>query len=49
VIAVRLQEDAIRDRLAQLVAKSRKEMSIAVLTRRLPFPYSGSFPKSTAE
>lgn len=44
VIRTRLKEDAIRERLAQLVAKARGEMQIAVLTKRLPFRYSGALP-----
>ncbi len=44
VIKTRLREDAVRDRLAQMVAKARKEMQIAVLTKRLPFRYSGTLP-----
>ena len=31
--------------MAQLVAKSRSEMQIAVLTKRLPFRYSGTLPE----
>jgi len=46
VIREKLRDDAIRQRVAQLVAKSRAEMPIAVLTKRLPFRYSGSLPKS---
>lgn len=49
VIRVRLKEEAIRERLAQIVSRSRQEMKIAVLTRRLPFRYSGSLPKAEAE
>jgi hypothetical protein len=35
--------------MSQLVAKSRGEMQIAVLTKRLPFRYSGTLPKSDNE
>ena len=49
LIQLRLREDAVRDRLAQLVASSRSQMTIAVLTRRLPFGYSGALPKSEDE
>jgi hypothetical protein len=49
VIRQRLREDAIRERMAQLVSKSRSDMQIAVLTRRLPFRYSGTLPKSENE
>lgn len=49
LIRVRIKENAIRDRMAQLVAQGRKEMQIAVLTRRLPFKYSGSLPTAADE
>jgi len=49
VIRQRLREDAIRERMAQLVSRSRGEMQIAVLTKRLPFPYSGTLPKNENE
>ena len=45
VIRARLGEDALRDRMAQLVSSSRREMRIAVLPRRLPFKYSGTLPR----
>jgi hypothetical protein len=35
--------------MAQLVSKSRSEMQIAVLTKRLPFKYTGTLPKSENE
>jgi peptidyl-prolyl cis-trans isomerase C len=49
IILTRLREEAIRERLAQLVGASRREMTIAVLTRRLPFRYSGALPRSEDE
>jgi peptidyl-prolyl cis-trans isomerase C len=49
LIRVRLKEEAIREQLARIVGGARKEMSIAVLTRRLPFRYSGTLPKQEAE
>ena len=49
VIRQRLREEAIRERMAQLVSKSRADMQIAVLTRRLPFRYGGTLPKSENE
>jgi hypothetical protein len=49
LIDARIREERIRERLTQIVAKSRREMKIAVLTRRLPFRYSGSLPKSEDE
>ncbi len=45
VISARLRDDAIRDRMAQLVAQARRDMQIAVLTKRLPFRYSGTLQK----
>lgn len=49
LIQSRLREDAVRERVAQLVTNSRGQMTIAVLTRRLPFRYSGALPKSEDE
>ncbi|MGZ5440372.1 MAG: peptidylprolyl isomerase [Thermoanaerobaculia bacterium] len=49
LIHSRLREDAVRERMAQLVASSRRQMTIAVLTRRLPFRYSGALPKAEDE
>ena len=49
LIRVRMREDALRDRVAQLVARSRQQMQLDVLTRRLPFRYSGTLPKTTDE
>jgi hypothetical protein len=49
VIRERLRDEEIRERIAQTVARSRGEMTIAVLTKRLPFRYSGTFPKSENE
>lgn len=49
VIRQRLREDAIRDRMAQLVSQARKDLSIAVLTKRLPFRYSGTLPTAANE
>jgi peptidyl-prolyl cis-trans isomerase C len=49
LIRTRLREDAVRTRLQQLTASSRKDMTVAVLTRRLPFAYTGSLPKAEDE
>jgi peptidyl-prolyl cis-trans isomerase C len=49
VIKEKLREEGIRQRMAQLVSKSRAEMQIAVLTKRLPFKYAGTLPKSENE
>lgn len=49
LIQTRIREDAIRERLARIVGDSRKEANIAVLTRRLPFRYSGTLPRAEDE
>lgn len=49
VIRERLKNDEVREGMAQLVAKARSEIAIAVLTKRLPFKYTGTFPKSDNE
>lgn len=49
VIRERLKEEEVRNRIAELVARARKEMQIAILTKRLPFRYSGTLPKSENE
>ena len=49
VIRERLREDAVRQRIAELVGRARKEVPIAVLTKRLPFRYTGTLPKSENE
>lgn len=49
LIEARLREEAVRQELARIVTESRKEMSLAVLTRRLPFRYSGTLPKAQDE
>lgn len=49
LIHARLREEGVRNRLQQLTTTSRREMNVAVLTRRLPFAYSGSLRKSEDE
>ena len=49
VIRERLRDEGIREQITQTVARARGEMAIAVLTKRLPFHYSGTFPKSENE
>jgi len=48
-IREKLKDEDVKNRIAELVSKSRKEMQIAVLTKRLPFRYSGALPKSENE
>jgi len=49
VIRQRLREDEIRSHMAQLVAQARRDLQIAVLTKRLPFRYSGTLPIAANE
>jgi parvulin-like peptidyl-prolyl isomerase len=49
VIREKLKDEQVKNRIAELVSKARKEMQIAVLTKRLPFRYSGALPKSENE
>ncbi len=49
VIRERLKDDEIRQHLADTVARAKGEMQIAVLTRRLPFKYSGTLPRNDSE
>jgi len=49
VIREKLREEGVRTQMAQLVAKSKADMQIAILTKRLPFPYAGTLPKSDNE
>lgn len=48
-IRERLKEDEVRQRIAELVGKARTDMQIAVLTKRLPFKYTGTLSKSENE
>lgn len=49
IIRARIREETVRERLSQLVGASRREMPIAILTRRLPFRYSGTLPRAEDE
>ena len=49
VIRQRLREDSIRERMAQLVSQARRDLQIAVLTKRLPYRYSGTLPTAANE
>jgi parvulin-like peptidyl-prolyl isomerase len=49
IILTRLREETIRERLNEIKGRSRREMNIAILTRRLPFHYSGGLPKAEDE
>jgi len=49
IILTRLREEAIRERLNEIKRRSRREMNLAILTRRLPFRYSGGLPMAEDE
>jgi len=49
VIQKRMKDEALRERIADTAKKARGELSVAVLTRRLPFRYSGTLPKNETE
>ncbi len=49
LIHTRIREEAVRNRLQQLTTSSRRDMTVAVLTRRIPFRYTGSLSKSEDE
>jgi peptidyl-prolyl cis-trans isomerase C len=49
IIRDKLKDQQVKNRIVELVSKARKEMQIAVLTKRLPFRYSGALPKSENE
>ena len=49
VIQKRMKDEALRERVADVVKKARGELPVAVLTRRLPFRYSGTLPKNENE
>jgi hypothetical protein len=49
VIREKMKDDGLRERVAETVKKARGELSVAVLTRRLPFRYTGTLPKNENE
>jgi parvulin-like peptidyl-prolyl isomerase len=44
VIRERMKEEAVQGQMDQLVSQSRRTLGVAVLTKRLPFRYSGTLP-----
>ena len=48
-IRERLKEEEVRNRIADLVGKAKRELQVTILTKRLPFRYSGALPKSENE
>jgi parvulin-like peptidyl-prolyl isomerase len=49
VIRARLREEALNREMSRLIKRARDEVAVSVLTKRLPFSYSGIFPRVTAE
>jgi len=49
LIVAGMREEEIREQLSQIVTTSRRQMTIAILTRRLPFRYTGTLPKAEGE
>lgn len=49
LILARIREEAIRERLGQLITRGKRELTVAVLTRRLSFQYSGTLPQAADE
>jgi parvulin-like peptidyl-prolyl isomerase len=49
IIRARMKEEAVRARMDQLAARARRETPVAVLTKRLPFRYSGALAVSENE
>jgi parvulin-like peptidyl-prolyl isomerase len=49
VIRERFKDDSARERLTETIGKAKAEMPIAILTRRLPFKYTGTLPKNDNE
>lgn len=49
VIRQRMREDTIRERMAQLIQKSRNDLQVTILTHRLPFKYAGTLPRTENE
>ena len=48
-IRERLKEEEVRTGIAEVVGKAKREMQVTILTKRLPFRYSGTLPKSENE
>jgi peptidyl-prolyl cis-trans isomerase C len=49
VIREKMKDEELRQHVAETVKKARGELPVAVLTRRLPFRYSGTLPKNENE
>jgi parvulin-like peptidyl-prolyl isomerase len=49
LIRTRMSEDAMNRELSRVLAKAREEVEVTILTKRLPFVYTGVFPKAETE
>jgi hypothetical protein len=49
MIRQRLAEEAARKQLANALISARRSVPVTVFARRLPFPYTGTFPASVTE
>lgn len=49
IISGRLREDAIARAMGLVIRNAREEIPTRILTKRLPFPYSGALPRAMAE
>lgn len=49
LIAARLRVEKLSDRITEMVSRARRELPVRILTRRLPFEYSGTSRTSANE
>ncbi|HVR44474.1 MAG TPA: peptidyl-prolyl cis-trans isomerase [Thermoanaerobaculia bacterium] len=49
MVRQRLAEEAARRQLSNLLIAARQAIPVTILPRRLPFPYTGTFPASSSE
>lgn len=49
MVRQRLAEDTARRQVSSLLITARQNTPVQILARRLPFPYTGTYPVSTAE
>lgn len=48
-IRLKLQQNALDEAMTQLLLEARREISVAVLVKRLPFQYTGGYPQAGNE
>ena len=49
LIRTRIEEDSLNREMARVVREARGELTVTILTKRLPFTSSGMFPAAEAE